>query len=410
MRDLIFFTRLRLFQGILTCLGIIAISRKAYAEIRNGSLQSEIQSVASPKDRILWNLRPGVAGRWEPGLPWSSELSLGLEGRVRYDTQSEFVASQTKWDTRLDRASLQWQGSSAGVVVGWQKYTWGDSAFFDGVDVINPRDLTEPLYTDDELLKIAIPSVNFNDLANNTVFQVVVVGKPERTPVREEINGVPFETPAARKWFSQMEIALKAGGLLKSGWDINGYIASHYERIPQAVLIPSEKGVMLRLVEPRVFTLGLTATQSVADVVLRAEIATHLNRALPDIPSSVERYSDQLMAHATADFTLLSDLVLTGELWAEHWSSADTATFKNTSLLLGGRAQKPFWSGRVQPSAALLFAPDGMESWFTASVQVSAFEGWQFNLEAYWAQTSTGRVLARRQLKDLLRSALKYQF
>lgn len=145
-----------------------------------------------------------------------------------------------------------------------------------------------------------------------------------RSPVGDDIENIPVESPDEHLWIHDLEVAFKAGGLLKSGWDINGYLLSYFERIPQPIFkfpasppaagVPPTRGnsnqpvgsvsaVTLRLNEPRVFTLGLTATQSAGDYVYRGELALHTNRALPDVPSTKASLADQAVFHGTTDVT-----------------------------------------------------------------------------------------------------------
>jgi hypothetical protein len=394
----------------LSACSLFGFCSHARAELRAWSGNAELSTVGSPEDSVLWNFRPGLGLKWEPSFSLLPHWSLGLEGRIRADSQSEFAASGRQFDARVDRAVLQWIGSEASLSAGWQKFTWGDSAFLDGVDVLNARDLTEPVYTDDELLKIAVPSVSLQYLAGNTVFQAVMIVQPSRSPVPTEAAGVNVNAPEPLRPGDVYEFGLKAGGLLKNGWDINGYLASHLERIPQAVLVQDPLGLSVRLFEPRVFTLGVTATQSAGDVVVRSEMAFHFNRALPQFGLAQEATANQMVGHVTADFTLFSDLILTGELWAEKWSEASSDSFKNTSSLLGARLQKSLWSQRADTSLGFLSSASVNESLLTAGFTWKFLDAWQWNIDAYRVQTSKGHSLARRQLKNLINSTLKFQF
>lgn len=382
----------------------------ATADIHSWSLGAEVASVGSLSDRVLWNLRPGLNLKWDSSLAKSSALNVSFEARVRADTQAEFAASRSRYDGRLDTAIVGWTGSSANVALGWQKFTWGDSAFLDGVDVLNPRDLSEPLYTDDELLKIATPAVSAQYLGANTIFQTVLILKPERSPVPDEIESLRVAKPKRFEFGDQLELGVKAGGLLKSGWDINGYIASHLERVPQIVLLPQPPIPSLRVHEPRVATLGLTATQSSGDWVFRSEVAMHSNRAVPKRGITQDLTADQFVVHLTSDLTVGSDLILTGEIWAEKWTEPSTADFSNANILLGFRIQKPFLAPQFDSNLALLISPRGEESFVTTGLSWKFLESWEWDLDAYFVQLSKGHSLERRNLKDLLRSSLRYQF
>jgi len=379
----------------------------------------------------LWNLRAGASVQWQTTLFDRDEYSFVMDAKFRADKQAVFVSTNEKYEFRFHKAYLQWQGNRASVALGLQKVTWGDSAFFDGVDFVNPRDLTEPLFSDDEQMKLPVPALNLQYLGENTIFQTILTFKPVRSPVGDDIENIPVESPDEHLWIHDLEVAFKAGGLLKSGWDINGYLLSYFERIPQPIFkfpasppaagVPPTRGnsnqpvgsvsaVTLRLNEPRVFTLGLTATQSAGDYVYRGELALHTNRALPDVPSTKASLADQAVFHGTTDVTFFKNLLTTFEVWGEHWFAATSERFKPKSVLVGMRLQKPYFDGRLEPSAGALISPDGRESWSFIKVQCKPFGSAQLSGEAHWAETSTGRVLARRGLKNLVRSSLSYQF
>lgn len=387
-------------------LELSSLSFSARADLKSWTLTPEIVTVGSVSDRVLWNLRPGLGFSWQSTLLESDSISLHFEGKARVDTQTKFVSTDEKYDYKIDKSYVQIQGSRTSFSLGLQKYTWGDSAFFDGVDVLNPRDLTEPLYTDDNQAKISVPSANLQYLGDNTVFQTVLNLKTLRSPLEDQFENIPVRRPAERAWLHDLEWGCKAGGLLKNGLDINGYLISHIERVPQFYFSQFE----LRVNEPRVFSLGLTATQSVGDFVFRSEFALHSNRALPDQGALRSSTADQSVFHATLDLTSFKNLLTTFEFWGEHWFADSTPRFKPNSSLLGVRTQKPFWNGRFEPSAGYLFSSEFSESWAFTKMQLRLYSSLQVSLEAHWAETSTGRVLARRGLKNLIRSAISFQF
>jgi hypothetical protein len=407
---------------LLLC-GCVLFSLSAEADLKTWTLTPEVVTAGSIPDRVLWNLRAGISGQWESAFFDSDSFTFHLDAKLRADKQERFVSTDEYYEFRVNKAYLQWQGNRASFSLGLQRYTWGDSAFFDGVDFVNPRDLTEPLYADDESVKLPVPSVNLQYLGANTIFQTILTLKPARTPVAATFNGIDLQEPVRRVWFSDPELALKAGGLLKNGWDINGYLLSYFERVPQPVLVvadaakvadpsgrPAQPSMKIRLNEPRVFTLGITATQSAGDFVFRTEAALHSGRALPDVPSQVSAVSDQFVFHGSTDVTLFKNMVTTFELWTEHWFAKSGPNFDPDSQLMGIRMMKPFFEGQLEPSAGGLLAADAGESWSFLKLTLKVFDGLQLGAEAHWVETSTGRVLARRRLKNLIRSSLSYQF
>jgi hypothetical protein len=154
----------------------------------------------------------------------------------------------------------------------------------------------------------------------------------------------------------------------------------------------------------------VTATQSVDVFVFRAEAALHVGRAVPDISLRTVTEGSQLVLHGTSDFTMFEDMVTTFEVWNEGWSAKKSPTFDDKSLLFGFRTMKTFFKGEFEPSAGFMISDDGYESWSFLKVNFKFLESALLSAEAHWAKTSTGRVLARRSLKNLVRSSLSFQF
>ncbi|MEY2988021.1 MAG: hypothetical protein RJB13_1542, partial [Pseudomonadota bacterium] len=148
--------KILLSAGILTS---FAITHEGFAELRNWSGTASISTIGSPSDRVLWNLRPEIALQYARAFDSLSGLNFDLQVRGRADTQSRFEESGQHFDSRIDNLAIELLGSKTSLAVGLQKLSWGEPTSFDGVDVVNARDLSEPLYSDRELVKLAAPAL-----------------------------------------------------------------------------------------------------------------------------------------------------------------------------------------------------------------------------------------------------------
>jgi hypothetical protein len=394
-------------RSVLSALLILSV-QPVFADSWSGAV--EVLSVGSVKDRVLWTLRPGVSLQGDSSLAPSSRWSVAGEGRLRYDRQLPFLRSKSSWDARIDRATLRWQGESNSLTAGLQKITWGDFGSFDGVDQLNPRDLSELVYANDELRKLALPALNFQWLTDNRVFQVVMTAQTEGSPLPQEREGLRVARAHSVDSRPPLELGVKAGGLLKSGWDLNGYVLSHVEQTPQFVLTSAPQGEGIEAFEPRVLTLGVTGTQTVGDFVVRSEVAFHSSRALPSFVQNAGVVADQAVLNLSSDVTLFDDFLLSSQYHGETWLAPSRSDFKNKNGLVGFGVQKPFWNRNVETSLSVLISPDGTESLFSGKASLKMMDSGQFALEIYDAKTSTGRALGRRGLQDLVVSHFSYLF
>ena len=387
-----------------------SFSVEGVADLRNSSGTASLTTVGSPADRVLWNLRPEVALQYARSFSMLKGLNLDLQVRGRADTQSQFELSGRHYDTRIDRAVIELLGSKSSVAVGFQKVSWGEPTSFDGVDVVNARDLNEPLYSDRELVKLSVPALAFQFLGDNSIFQLVWVFMAQRSPIPEWVEGIPVKEPSPLRLGEDMEVAVKAGGLTRSGWDINGYWAWHLERLPQLILTQSSVGAALELYEPRVLTVGLTTTQAVGETVIRFELAQHSDRAVPDFGMLKSESASQVVSQIGLDWNVGETTTLTGEFLFERWGRESSSGFVGSSELAGLGMRKIFNNGKFETQVNTLFDFRLIESFASGRLVWKFQDQWQFDLAANVARTSKGRPLARRLLKDLIRSELSVRF
>jgi len=380
------------------------------AELRDWSGSASLSSVGSITDRVLWNLRPEIALQFTRGFSSIKGLNFDLQVRGRADTQSRFETNGRHVDTRVDRLAFELLGSQTSLAVGLQKWSWGEPTSFDGVDVVSAQDLSEPLYSDRELVKLAAPALTFQFLGDNSIFQLIWVVMAQRSPVPESVESLEVVAPRPLRFGKDMEFAIKAGGLTRSGWDINGYWASHLERIPQLVLGMGTSARMLQLYEPRVLTIGLTSTQSFGDAVVRFEFAQHSDRAVPLAGLIQQESATQLVIQTGVDWNVGSLLTLTGEMVAERWGRESSEGFVRASEYGSFGLRKTFNDGEVEVQLNSLLSFQLSETLSSAKVVWKLLDDWQWDASINIARTSIGRPLARRQLKDLVRSEVSYRF
>lgn len=372
--------------------------------------EASLTSVGSPSDRVLWHLRPEVLLQFNRELGQARNVIVDAQVRARADSQSDFLASQRRFDLRFDRLVLEWLGRDASLTAGTQIWSWGHPSSFDGVDVLNPIDLSEPLFSDRNLSKIAVPAVSIQFLGENSIFQLIWVVQAQRSPVPDEVNGIHVKKPQALDLGEEMEFGVKAGGLTKSGWDINGYWSSHLERVPQALLELQSGSPEVVFFEPRVFTLGLTATQSIDEFVLRAEAAYHANRAVPEALVARGESSGQLVVQSGVDWNISSETVVLADLMLERWGRESSEQFESSSEYGSLGIRSLFRSGTLETQFNYLLDSEMKEDLLSGKIVWKFWDVWELSVEVTQAHTSNGRALARRRIRDLIGSKLVVKF
>jgi hypothetical protein len=234
-------------------------------------------------------LRYAASGPWE-GI----EVELVARGWKDFEGEA---------DVDLRRATLRVQGDPWTLTVGLQQVAWGETFGVFIADLVNPRDLSDPLLNEMAWQRRPVLAVNAQWLADALSLQLVAVPVPRdnllpRSGAPGDFipGGLPRLAPEPPRPGRDAEVGGRVGWLFDSGLDTAVFAYRHRNRNP--VYRPERDASGLHL-SPEVATVtstGVTASWAAGPWVLRSDVVVHLDTPLQDTETLAVRRGHQLQA------------------------------------------------------------------------------------------------------------------
>ncbi len=167
--------------------------------------------------------------------------------------------------------------------LGWQEIAWGETFGVYVLDIVNPRDLRDPLFTDIGWNRLSVPAVNYSGEAENLSWQLVWVPL-SRSPIYPDLNSdfnpykERFKNAEVREAEEHSSVAdSEYGGrinyLTTSGLDMGVYYYNHWPRNLVYEIITYFPKLVIRPVQNnKVNSYGLSFSYPLEDWVLRGDL------------------------------------------------------------------------------------------------------------------------------------------
>jgi hypothetical protein len=250
----------------------------------------------------------------------SARLSLGefqFDGAFRgwADTQerdARFFERQTKYTL-----TGAWTHQAYKITAGFQEIAWGETFGAPVVDVVNPRDFTDPLIQQPSWERLPVAAINAQAFYEKLTLQAIL------TPVSREnryYSGAPrgsapdlpapltLGTHPLQDVSSSPEYGGRASYLFPNGIDLGLIYYRHWNRNPVYELTPA---FQILPVQEQVHSTGLTfseAVESFASLVLRGDALYVSGIPLDGVNLGFpERDRSRLMGTLGADLTTSTD-------------------------------------------------------------------------------------------------------
>jgi hypothetical protein len=366
------------------------------------------------------------------GLSFHSQFYLGL------DTQRDFRDSGEPYSLRAESLYVELQRSALRLAVGMQQVTWGETFGLPVVDIVNPIDVTEPFSSDYNANKMAVPLVSAEVIAGSFYIQGLLNPLARRSPLPDQIQGVPVKEMPDNSLGQDMEYGGRIGYLFGFGLDAKALYYRHYNRLPFFVgtLDPQRNSPVLLATESLQHSFGFAASQAFDAVVLRLdalyEVDTleHLDNGTTPLPSA--RVSNRAQGAFGMDWSSEGGDVVGAQIQAAQYLHSDEtkipgapqpdpsngptepkATSSKADLWGGLRLALPFWGDRLQLDTFVLHGL-GNPSWWLRPQLTARFAPrveWITELNIMQSTAETERrsngVLTDRRLAT---SSLSYRF
>ncbi len=327
----------------------------------------------------LFRTKPILARNEKTGSTW--ELRLGA--RAFYD----FALTNTEVSIR-DLALLR-RTEHVTATFGFQEITWGETLGFPVADIVNPRDVRDPLFLDVDFVRLPVLAANVQYTGGPFRVQGIVTPIP-RGPILPE-SGSPFLPagppllPAPTFPVDHAFVYGEGGGrigYLVGGWDLSALFYSHWNRTPVYQLVSTgvvgtpSAGFALRPIVDRVETGGLSLTKPMGDhLIVRADSVLNFNEPT------------QSPVLAAPNRVIESQTVAEGDLsFDDDWVFSVQYEYDRQGTLnrqwASGRIQKGFFDRRLEVSAFAFKGVDNGDAWVEPSVTWSFLEALSLQVRA----------------------------
>lgn len=299
----------------------------------------------------------------------TSELTLNGAGRSWLDKKENELS--------LRSLNVNWARGKTNLVVGFQEIAWGETFGVFIADLVNPRDLRDPFFTDLSWIRRPVFAVNGQLLLNKLSLQAVVTPIPGNNRFPYEIVGVTVLPPKQfelKRLGHDAEAGLRLGYLFDMGLDVNVFHLYHFNRNPAFDLTTSNGKAALQPVVERIHTSGITLSYALEKWVFRGDGVLHFNNPYQKAttePVRRVRYWRSILGIDTTPTETWNFGVQYHydhpEAEPRHWVGArvEKKLFNERLIpelfLFQGLNNPDAW---IQPKITLLFATD-----FSASVQ-----------------------------------------
>lgn len=309
----------------------------------------------------------------------SSRLSLRASARAWWDLRS---------DAEVRALSIAYSGERVAATLGFQEIAWGETFGLPIADVVNPRDLRDPLFFEMDWMRKPVACANLQYLGDSLRLQAIVTPVPRVTdppqrhsgfdPLPPALDGVrllPQRSYPLGRAGRDAEYGGRAGYLFDFGLDASLFYYRHWSRTPVVELgFDGPEPVLVPIVE-RVESFGLTFSQAFEDWVLRGDVVLRPREPWSGDALGPHRRIRRIQSVVGADVTTQDDWTLGGQV---HYEQRAT----DNLFWLSARARKGLFDGRLEPQVFVYEGVGNTDLWLEPRVDWSVADAWTISARA----------------------------
>ena len=329
--------------------------------------------------------------------------------RARADAKTDFVNGTNK-EITIRTLTFDWASNYSQLRLGIQDISWGETFGFNVIDVANPRDLTEPLFTDDSEAKIPVAMVSQQLFIGSWNFQGIYTPLPSRSPLQNSYKEIPIRKPEKYKAIRDAEYGFKTGYLFDFGLDANIFVFEHWNRAPAFRLVAIPTGVELQPRERRVQSYGGSFSQAFDAVVIRGDYAIHNNIPIATTNAQKVYFYQQQQSILGFDVTSKEQRTLGLQYFFERYDRPVDAYKYTLYQLAGARLQFKMFDELFENQLIVFSGLGVRDLWVNPQITWNVSSGWRAIVAADFVQTPKNGYLDRLDLKNTLQTKLSYRF
>jgi hypothetical protein len=372
--------RAHLLLGAVLAVAVSSASRADAVEPGDTSFEAGQQVSVLTDGQVSRNLsyatfhtKPIVSRDDKTGSTW--ELRLGARAFYDFETKiSEVSIRDLAIVRRTDHVT---------ATVGFQEIVWGETLGFPVADIVNPRDLRDPLFLDTDWVRLPVAAANVQYTGGPFRLQGLVTPIPRSAQLPDPgspflpqgIPVLPIPSFSVDRAGQDAEWGGRAG-VLVSGWDFSASFLAHWSRAPvfQLVTLPLAPPVLEPVIH-RVSSPGLSLTKTVGDeVVVRFDSVLNIGEP------------QQSAVFAPPALVLESQNVIDADLTSGDWLISLQYEYDRQGSLdrhwLTARVQKTFFDRRLELDGFMYRGLNNGDAWLQPMITWSFLDSLSISARA----------------------------
>ena len=265
------------------------------------------------------------------------------------------VAPVDAWQDEISLRALSASYSKGifRVEGGLQEIAWGETFGVQVVDVVNPRDGRDPLYTELNWVRLPVAAVNAQVFLDVATLQLIGVPIP-----RANLFPAGVERPRPSR---RPEAGGRISALLPAGLDL---AALYYRHANRNAVYEARSPPFVHAVSDTVETYGVTGSFSKGALVVRQDAAYHIGQPVQAETALVVKHGTTVAQAVTGvDATVLSNWFVGGQLQYENIDHG-WRTFE----WLGAKTTKTFFRDQLGLELLALRGLNNADRWLQPQI------------------------------------------
>jgi len=278
----------------------------------------------------------------------------------------------TDYDELSIRAlNLNWTRDHFSITVGAQEVAWGETFGFFISDLVNPRNLRDPLFNELNWIREPTTIINTQFFLGKLNLQFILTPVPRNNDFPESIDGISVLEPrefSLDRPIQDAEYGIRAGYLFDSGFDLSTFYFRHWNRNPVFTPRISNGELVLDPIVERTHSFGASFSQTLSDWVFRGDTVLHVDMPLPE-----QRTVSQSILGT--DFRTEDGWSLGAQYHLDLWANEQRHW-------IGTRFEKPFFRDHLVPEIFFFRGINNADFWIQPQITWNILDPLTFSLRA----------------------------
>ena len=357
----------------------------------SGSFEAGHQFAVQVTDGDVTRERPyvGFYGRYEMFRTSRQKSLLDLNAGVR-----GWVNNAHDGEVDLRMLNLGYATPTAKATVGFQEIRWGNSFAFFPADLVTPRDLRDPLFSDPAWTPRPNFTLTSEFLQDDFRFQIFVTPVPRNNLYQTNWHGQKIEKPRTNSLsdFGEVfEIGAKTSLKVGPKTTADFFYLWHWNRNSVFEMVTTPRGPELIPVVERTHTVGVLFKRQLGNWTLHNDSVFHLSQPFQTNPDSEVLRTPVFESVFGADIKLENDFTVSLQYQAEYW-------FRGQRHWVGAKAHRSFLNHELEVDAMIYQGINNSDLWIEPGINWHFLPNWSIALRtdiiSRWSDQDTGYLYA----------------